>query len=338
MLGHMRPPSQLGDYRILELIATGGMAAVYRARHPDTHDKDLALKVIHAEVAADPILRSMFLTEARVALALSHANVVQTFDVVRHEDGVLLAMEHVAGLDVARLLHTYRDVHGEHLPLRHTVHIVADALLGLDYAHRSRGSDGEPLGLVHRDISPGNILVSRSGEVKVADFGVAASTIRQHQSVDGVIKGKLAYMSPEQVRGERLDLRTDIYAMGVVLYELLTSQRPFAGSGVAIIPDVVAGQFPRPRDLLPEIPEALEAIVLRAMATDRAVRFQNAAAMSHELGAAALELKLFPSQLELGAIVEELGLRARESIPPAGPGAGPTEAARPLSKRPPKKG
>ncbi|MFK7985675.1 MAG: serine/threonine-protein kinase [Sandaracinaceae bacterium] len=328
----MGVPEQLGNYRIFELIAEGGMASVYRARHPDSHDKDLALKVVHAEVAADPRLQAMFLTEARVALVLSHAHVVQTFDVSRHEDGVLLAMEHVDGLDLARLVHTYAGRYGDALPLRHVLLIVADALSGLDYAHRCRGADGAPLGLVHRDVSPSNLLISTAGEVKVADFGVAASSLRQHPSLDGALKGKIAYMAPEQLRAQPTDARTDVYAMGVVLYELLTGRRPYAGTGVAIIPDVMAGQFPRPRELNPDVPEAFESVALCAMATAADVRYVSAAAMGRALHDAAASVRLVPSQLELGGIVETLRSDARASIPPAGPGPGPTLAG-PAAKR-----
>lgn len=329
----MSEERSIGGYQILELIARGGMAEVFRARHPDLHGKDLALKVIREEVAGDPAVRSMFVSEARVALALSHANVVQTFEVAPHEGGIVLAMEHVDGLDAARLAHAYREVHGELLPLRHVISIVADALSGLDYAHRAKGPDGVPLGLVHRDISPGNLLVSKSGEVKVADFGVAHSRNRAHRSLAGVLKGKIAYMSPQQVRAEPVDRRCDVYGMGVVLYELLTSKRPFAGVTVAIIPDVVTGSFPRPRDMRPDLPLVLEGIVLKAMRVDPADRFRTAAAMSETLRDAAFELTELPSPLELGKIVEELMVPARKTIPPAGPGLVATALETPTAKR-----
>ncbi len=323
----------IGEYRVLELIATGGMAEVYRARHPDMHDKDLALKIVRADVAADPEVRRMFVTEARVALALSHANVVQTFEVARHEDGLMLAMELVDGLDVCRLAHAHLTMVGELLPRRHIISIVADALAGLDYAHRCRKPDGEPLRIVHRDVSPGNILVSHAGEVKVADFGVARSMNHAHKSMDGVIKGKLAYMSPEQVRADPLDKRTDIYSMGVVLYELLTGKRPFAGSTLAIVPDVASGVFPRPREIAPDVPLVLEGIVLKAMRTDPKDRFGTAATMAETLRDAAMELRCFPSQLDLGALVERLSAPARESIPPSGPSPAVTKLETPASKR-----
>jgi len=324
----------IGEYRVLELIATGGMAEVYRARRPGMHDKDLALKIVRADVAGDPSVHRMFVSEARVALALSHINVVQTFEVARHDDGLMLAMELVDGLDLARLAHAHQASLGELLPIRHVISIVADALAGLDYAHRSRRPDGERLELIHRDISPGNILVSHAGEVKVADFGVARSLNRAHKSMDGVLKGKLAYMSPEQVRADPLDKRTDVYSMGVVLYELLTGKRPFAGSTLAIVPDVASGVFPRPRELRSDLPLVLEGIVLKAMRNEPADRFSTAKFMAEALRDAAVELRCFPSQLELGALVERLSAPARKSIPPGGPGPDVTKLETPASKRP----
>jgi serine/threonine-protein kinase len=168
--------SYIGRYRIEEHIATGGMGEIYRATPADGIPKPVALKVIRPEVDADPSLRSMFEAEARVALALSHANVVQTFEVERNQGRLFLAMEHVDGLDLSKLLRTVTRALCQPLPWRHVLLIVCDALEGLDYAHRSRGADGCSLGIVHRDISPSNILVSCEGEVKIADFGVAVST------------------------------------------------------------------------------------------------------------------------------------------------------------------
>ncbi|MGE0791746.1 MAG: serine/threonine-protein kinase [Sandaracinaceae bacterium] len=329
----MDHPDQIGEYRILELIARGGMAEIYLARHPDTHDKDLALKVIRTEFAGDTTVRDMFVSEARVALALSHANVVQTFEVAPYGDSIVLAMEHVDGMDVARLLHTHEAQFGERLPLRHAVLIAADALSGLDYAHRCRGPDGQHLGLVHRDVSSGNLLVSCSGDVKVADFGVAISNVRHHQSIDGTLKGKLAYMSPEQARAAKLDPRTDVYSMGVVLYELCTGKRPFAGTSPAIIPDLVTGRFVRPSELRADLPTRLEEIILTAMANDREARFDSAGEMSEALRDFAFEHGLVLSHLGLGELVTRLVRRARTTIPPGGPSLEMTRRETPMAKR-----
>lgn len=304
----------IGRYRIEEHIATGGMGEIYRATPAEGMPKPVALKVIRPEVDADPALRSMFESEAKVALALSHANVVQTFEVERTDGRLFLAMEHVDGLDVARLLRTVQRVLGQPLPWRHVLLIACQALDGLDYAHRSRGADGRPLGIVHRDISPSNILVSCEGEVKIADFGVAVSTLRTHRSMVGTLKGKLVYMAPEQLRGEAVDARADVYSMGAVLYEMLTGVRPFADNGAIVIPDVLSGRFPRPREVRADLPGVLEEIVVTAMATAREDRFRTAQAMAEWIREAAFQLDYVLSELDLGTFVRSV--RAYASSPP----------------------
>jgi serine/threonine-protein kinase len=319
--------SNIGPYRIVEHIATGGMGEVYRAA--DMKGRELALKVIRPEVANDPGLRSMFESEARVALALDHHNVVHTYEVQRRDGRLVLAMEHVDGLDVARLLLAVT-ARREPMPIGHAVLIATDALTGLDYAHGSRGPGGEPLGLIHRDISPGNILVSCEGEAKIADFGVAVSRIRVHQSMVGTLKGKLAYMSPEQLRGEPLDQLADVYSMGIVLYEMLTSRRPFVGTGPSIIPDVLSARYPRPGLLRADLPEDLESVVMTAMSADPRGRFQSAAAMSFALSEVASESRIPLSRDALGAFVRSLRVVARHSSPPSGES---TLAASPRGRR-----
>ena len=307
----------IGRYRIEEHIATGGMGEIYRATPAEGMPKPVALKVIRPEVDADPTLRSMFESEARVALALSHANVVQTFEVERTDGRLFLAMEHVDGLDLSRLLRTVQRVLAQPLPWRHVLLIACQALEGLDYAHRRRGDDGRPLGIVHRDISPSNILVSCEGEVKIADFGVAVSTLRTHRSMVGTLKGKLVYMAPEQLRGEVVDGRADVYSMGVVLYEMLTGARPFADGGAVIIPDVLTGRFPRPREVRPDLPRVLEEIVVTAMQMRRDDRFGSAGAMAEWIREAAFELDYVLSELDLGAFVRSVREHATSSVPPA---------------------
>lgn len=323
----------IGRYRIDEHIATGGMGEIYRATPAEGMPKPVALKVLRPEVDADPSLRSMFEAEARVALALSHGNVVQTFEVERNQGRLFLAMEHVDGLDVARLIRSVERCFEQPLPHRHVLHIATQALEGLDYAHRRRGEDGQPLGIVHRDISPSNILVSCEGEVKIADFGVALSTLRTQRSLVGTLKGKLVYMAPEQLRGEPLDGRADVYSMGAVLYEMLTGRRPFVDAGAAVIPDVLSGRFPRPRELRPDLPAVLEDIVVTAMATDREDRFLTAAAMGEWLREAAWELGYVPSSIDLGVFVRRVRDEARASVPPPAP-TPPSAADRTLAARP----
>src|SRR5688572_21477609 len=186
----------IGRYRVLERIAAGGMGEVYRAcTGIGGAEKQVALKLVRADVAADPGIAGMFVEEAKVALALSHTNVVQAFEVGRSEDRYFLAMEHVDGIDLGALIRLCRDRLGQPIPHRHAIYVAIEALKGLDYAHRCRDTEGRPLRLVHRDISPGNILLSREGEVKIADFGIAKTTLRATGSMAGSFKGKLLYMA-----------------------------------------------------------------------------------------------------------------------------------------------
>jgi len=309
---------QIGSYRILSHIATGGMGEIYSATPADGVAKPIALKVIRSEIDADPSLRSMFETEAKLALSLSHANVVQTFAVERQDGRLLIAMEHVDGLDLAKMIQTVVGFLRQPMPYRHVLLIAINALEGLDYAHRRRGESGEELGIVHRDISPGNILVSREGEVKIADFGVARSAIGPRSSLVGELKGKLAYMAPEQLRGSKLDGRADIYSMGVVLYEMLTGKRPFTSVGASVIPDALAGAFPRPSLLRPDLPQPLEDIVMSAMAVDPRDRFNEASVMADWLREAAWQLGYVLSSIDLGEFVRSVQQISRESTPPHG--------------------
>ncbi|MCC7536942.1 MAG: serine/threonine protein kinase, partial [Deltaproteobacteria bacterium] len=297
----------IGRYRIVERIAAGGMGEVYRASAEavDGVAKEVALKVLLPELATREDFAALFVEEMKVALTLSHANVVQTFDVGRIDDRYFLAMELVDGTTLAGLLDARED--GVELAWsdRHAVTIAVEALKGLDYAHRRRGPDGRPLGLVHRDVSPSNVLVSAEGEVKVADFGIATSALRSWRSMAGTLAGKVEYMAPEQLRGEPLDRRADVWAMGVVLFEMLAGRRPFVGSYPDVVPEVVEGRRPRLRDLRDDVPERLAQVVERALEVDRERRFPNAAAMRQELEELAMALGWMLAVTDLAELVQQ---------------------------------
>ncbi len=299
-------PSFLGRYRIEERLAEGGMGEIYRASEqlPSGLERPVALKVLRPEQEAEPIAREMFQAEARIALWLSHTNVVRALEAGRDGGHSFLAMELVDGVDLAWLCHTARS-RGEMLPLGHAAHIAVEALRGLDYAHRSCGPSGQALHVVHRDVSPSNIVVARSGDVKLLDFGVALSAVRESRSIAGTLKGKVLYMAPEQLRGEALDARADVYGLGAVLYEMLTGQRPFPSSGFEIIPHVLSGRFPPPSSVRPELPDELEEIVLCAMSKQPEGRYTSAAAMATALELACERLGIERSAAELGAFVDE---------------------------------
>jgi hypothetical protein len=298
-----------GRYRIVDRIATGGMGEVYRAVMGAMGgvDKPVALKVIRSRMARDPELAALFVEEAKVAMTLSHANVVTAFDVGRIDDRLFLALELVDGIDLADLIHACFERLGQPIPHRHVIFIAVEALKGLDYAHRRKGQDGRSLHIVHRDVSPGNVLISFEGEVKVADFGIAKSAMREVSSVAGTVKGKVPYMAPEQLRGEVVDRRADLFALGAVLYEMLTGERIVElERGPGAIPDALAGVHARPRELVPSIPEELERIVEKALALRPEDRYPNAAAMRQDLEQHALRQGYLLSSTDLADFVTEV--------------------------------
>jgi hypothetical protein len=291
-----------GKYRIVERIAAGGMGEVYRGAMTTIGgvDKAVALKVVRSEHAEDPEFAELFVEEAKLAMKLSHANVVHSFDVGKIDDRWFIAMEHVRGVDAARLLHACKQ-NGELVPERFALFIAVEALKGVDYAHRLRSDDGEALAIVHRDISPANILVSYEGEVKVADFGIAKSTLRAARS--NTVKGKIPYMAPEQLRGASVDRRADLYSIGATLYELLSGER--------IVPDdrlsfdrVLEGRI-RPLGEVATADERLVRIVMKALSTDPEDRYATAAQMRQELEAYAMSEGYLLSSADLAEFVAD---------------------------------
>jgi serine/threonine-protein kinase len=289
----------LGKYKLVKLIASGGMAEVYLARQAGAagFEKLVCLKRIVPHLARDKQFVEMFLNEARLAARLDHPNIVSIFDLGEVNGNYFIAMEFIDGPSL-RAIHKTAADRGELLPVPETCKIVSMAAGGLQYAHDLAGSDGRPLGLVHRDISPDNILVHRNGAAKVVDFGIAKAANSSSQTRTGTLKGKVAYMPPEQLRGEELDRRTDVFALGVVLYELLAGRRPWEGvSDVALIGKIMT-EKPQPlAELRPDAPPELCAIVEKALAKDRAQRYQSC----HEL------------QADLESLVTQMG----QSLTPA---------------------
>jgi len=276
----------ISRYRVLDRIAEGGMGEVYRAKMETLGgaEKVVALKVVRRDLAKNDEFASLFIDEARLAMGLSHANIVQSFDAGRIDDQLFLAMEYVAGVHLGDLLQACERRFQQPIPHRHLIYIAVEALKGLDYAHRRVDSNDRSLGVVHRDVSPGNILISWEGEVKVADFGIAKSALRSRETTGERVKGKLPYIAPEQLRQSGVDRRTDIYSLGAVMYEALTDRWLVdANDTEEAIRDILRGRFSRPREINREIPEAVEEIVLRALCTDASMRYPSAAAMRQEL-------------------------------------------------------
>jgi tetratricopeptide (TPR) repeat protein len=279
---------QFGKYTLLRRVGSGGMAEVFLARTQVAQGltKTLVIKKIHAAYARSKQFVAMFAGEAKIALGLNHPNIIQVFDFGAVGDTYFLAMEYVEGMDLLVLLQEAAKARVR-LPYGLSAYVVQQLAKGLDYAHRKTDELGEPLGIVHRDISPQNILLSWDGGVKIVDFGIARA--RDVHEEQGVIKGKFAYMSPEQARGEAVDCRSDVFAAGIVLFELVCARPLFHGKTKDVLEVFRAGALPRPRDHAPALPESLESILLRALAFDRAERYQTARDLQQDLGRFQLE-------------------------------------------------
>ncbi|MFO0686743.1 MAG: serine/threonine-protein kinase [Sandaracinus sp.] len=273
-------PQRFGPYLLVREIASGGMATVYEAVREGEGGfrRKVAVKRIHPHLARDRAFADMFLDEARIAARIAHPNVCQVLDYGRHQGESFLAMELLDGHTLSQLLSALvRRSAGEgtaHVPL--VLGILAECAEGLHAAHELRDDHGMPLDVVHRDVSPQNLFVTMDGEVKVVDFGVATARDKNHRTETNEIKGKLAYMSPEQAAG-RVDRRADVWALGVVLWEALTLRRLFRrGTQPETLAAVERDPIPRPSEVLPGLPPALDDIVMRALERDTARRTPDA--------------------------------------------------------------
>jgi serine/threonine-protein kinase len=232
------------------------------------------LKVIRSEFASDEEYRRMLVDEATAAAAIHHPNVCEVFELGSHRSALFIAMEWVAGDSLSGVL---KQCNPKGLPLPLAARIIANAASGLHAAHEATGPDGLPLGIVHRDVSPQNILLSVSGQVKVSDFGIAKARDQLHAKTrTGNIKGKFAYIPPEQVKGAPVDRRADVYALGAVLYVTATGARPFGSGAQSALSKIIRGDFPKPSELVPGFDAAFEQVILKAMAHNPELRYQTA--------------------------------------------------------------
>lgn len=283
----VRAGTRLGRYEILVAVAQGGMARVWAAKQHGQRgfSKLVAIKTILPQLAKDPAFESMFLDEAHLSAGVHHPNVCEIFDLGEEHGTLYIAMEWVNGEALNRIVKppVPKGEKGvsERLNARIAARIVADAAKGLHAAHELRDDSGQLVGLVHRDVSPQNILISLDGVVKVTDFGVAKALAKQQEAtMAGQVKGKVAYMAPEQARGAAIDRRSDVFALGIVLYEITTALRPFAGTNeLEVMKSLAAGRFDPPSAVVAGYPKELESIVLTAMSMDPDQRFPSADAM-----------------------------------------------------------
>ena len=274
-----------GKYYLLERVNVGGMAEVFKAKTVGVEgfEKLVAIKRILPSVAEDEEFIKMFIDEAKITSQLSHANLAQTFDLGKINDAYYIAMEYVPGKDL-RAVQERLKRRGERVPINIATYVIGRVCEGLDYAHRKRDIAGRELHIVHRDVSPQNVIVSFEGEVKLIDFGIAKAANKITSTQAGILKGKFGYMSPEQVRGLPLDQRSDIFAAGVVLYELCTGERLFVGSSdYSVLEKVQQARIVPPSKLVRDIPDRLEEVILKALAREPEQRYQHAADLAQDL-------------------------------------------------------
>lgn len=298
----------LGKYELLRKIAVGGMAELYVARVTGIHgfEKLVALKRVHDAHQGNHEFIQMLMDEARLAANLDHPNIAPVFDFGRDGATYFFTMEYVRGKDLRQLV---RAVHarGERVPLTHVLTMATGVAAGLHYAHEMCGPDGTPFGVVHRDVSPSNILVTYDGGTKLVDFGIAkAAILNPTTTASGTLKGKVSYMSPEQVRGEELDRRSDIYTLGIILWELTTHSRLYRGAQYDVLETIATKPAPLPSSVDPEYPKGLEAVIMRALAHNPDDRYPTAEALQVALEDFASEQRISLSSAKFAAYMRDL--------------------------------
>lgn len=324
-----------GQYQLESLIATGGMAEVYRARMQGVEgfQKIVAIKRILSHLTDNDEFVTMFIDEAKLAAQLQHPNIIHIYDLGKIDKSYYIAMEFIDGRDLRSILRTLEEQQ-RRMPVPLAVHIASRLAAALDYAHRKRDLQGSAMALVHRDVSPQNVLISFDGDIKLCDFGIAKAASKASHTRAGALKGKLQYMSPEQAWGKDLDHRSDIFSLGLVLYEMITGRKAFAGdSELSILEQVRSPKLLSPREIDPSVPAQLDRIVMKALHEDRDKRYQKAAELQAELEAVLQASKPVPGAGELGAFLAELEGRGR-AVPaaeskPAAPAAAPPAPSRP---------
>ena len=282
--GSPSAPVVFGKYYLLGLVARGGMAEVYRARLRDPAQVNglVAIKVMRPQLAKEARFVDMFNREGQLAMMLANRSIVSTVDVGVMEGRHYIAMEYIGGRDLTQVLRRCQET-GKRIPVPHAVYIASRMAEGLDFAHNLTGPSGRPLSIVNRDVSPSNVRVSYDGDVKLLDFGIAQALMKFTSEI-GVLKGKFSYMSPEQIRGMPLDARTDVFSAGIILHEMLTTEKLFRGdTEFALMEKVRKAEIPPPSNFNRRVTSELDAIVAKALARDVDARYQTAAEMGQSL-------------------------------------------------------
>jgi serine/threonine protein kinase len=306
-----RSVSSHGRYTVVRKLTEGGMAEIFLGKQHGSEgfEKPVVLKRIHTAFLADAQFRNMLIDEAHISMSLHHNNIVQVLDLGRAGGRMFLVLELVDGWDMARVLERAAAAHFP-LPTGLGLYLLAEVCRALSYAHGRTRADGLPMGIVHRDVSPQNVLLSEQGEVKLTDFGIAKALTKRERTATGVVKGKVAFMSPEQALGQPLDARSDLFSFGTLLYLVATGVRPFeAASDFEIIARVQKGIFRAPEEVRPDMSPALVAVIRRSMSADREQRYQTADELLVDLEGIWRTDFLAPGQTELKLWLAELARR-----------------------------
>lgn len=295
-------------YRVIEKIAAGGMAEVFRAESAglEGFKKTVAIKRVLPHLSQKKQFIGMFLDEARLSASLSHSNVVQVFDIGVGDETYFIVMEYVDGANLKAVIE-HRKLLGKPLPIEAACLIALRTCEGLAYAHEAQDALGQPLGIVHRDVSPPNVLITRHGEVKVVDFGLAKANSQLESSEPGIIKGKFSYLSPEAANGEEVDHRTDIFATGIMLWEMITGQRLFMGdTDLGTVRLVQAARVPPLSQYVKEVPAVLEQIISHSLARDPKTRYQSAREFGRDLNRVLFQMGRPVSSFDIGGLVTDV--------------------------------
>jgi len=300
-------PIRFGKYLLLEMIATGGVAQLFLGKitGAEGFEKPVAIKMILPHLSGEKELVTAFIDEAKLAALLSHPNIVQIYDFGLMENSYFIAMEYLFGKDLRHILQRAKEKEMP-LSLEQALYITSRICSGLDYAHKMADFQGKPLQIIHRDISPQNILITYQGEVKIVDFGIAKAASQSTVTTDGAIKGKVAYMSPEQASGDKIDHRSDIFSAGILLYEMLTRKRMFTGDTLEILDKVRKGEFEPAETAAKDLPPKLCAILGKALAKNLEERYQTCGEMQTEIEECMFELSMRPSPRGLGDTMKTL--------------------------------
>ncbi|HEX9303365.1 MAG TPA: TonB family protein [Thermoanaerobaculia bacterium] len=330
-------PDRFGQYEVLEKIASGGMAELFRARRTGVEgfQKIVAIKKILPHIADNDEFITMFADEAKLAAQLNHPNIVHIYDLGKIQaGGYFIAMEYVEGTDLKTILRAGREVDLP-LPVSLAAYVAGKVASALDYAHRRRDGKGEELHIVHRDVSPQNILISHEGEIKLCDFGIAKADRKVSQTESGSLKGKLQYMSPEQAWGKPIDHRSDLFSLGAVLHEMLTGERLFRGDSDLVVLELVRkAEVEPPSRVNPDVPSALDAVVLKALAREPENRYATGSEMLRDLESVLYSYSPAPGAADLAIYLDRLrearasAAELRSEAAARAPAAAPIPAAR----------